>query len=248
MSVTGDPAGGPAKCGVPISDFSTGLYCAYAIVSALRDVSASGQGHYIDMSLLGATLGVSALQTSEFFGTGRSPRRLGSAHPRNAPYEAFKASDVWFVMAAGNDKLWQSVCKVVGLEELIADPRFITNSDRADHQEELRVILNAIFGQKPAQVWLHELEKLGIPCGPINTFADALADEQVASMGWVQGIELPGGIKTQTFGCPIRLDGKTLPIRRNPPELGQHNSEILPSSRGKRVSAQEKDDAAATAL
>ncbi len=226
MSVTGEPGGGPVKCGVPVSDFSTGLYAAFAVVAALRH-AAEGQGRHIDISLLGATLGIAALQTSEYFGTGQPPRKLGAAHPRNAPYEAFRAEDDWFVMAAGNDRLWQAVCRIVERPDLVDDPRFRTNGDRASRQTELRVLLEEVFATRSALHWLEAFRAAGVPCGPINTYAAALADPQVEAMGFVQDIRLPGGSMTKTFGCPVRLDGQTLPIRRNPPALGEHNDEIL---------------------
>jgi formyl-CoA transferase len=106
MSITGEPGGPPVKCGVPISDFSAGLYGAFAIVSALRSVAQSGEGTHLDISMLGSSLGIAALQTSEYFGTGRDPVKLGSAHPRNAPYQAFRCRDGYFGMAAGNNALW----------------------------------------------------------------------------------------------------------------------------------------------
>ena len=114
MSVTGETGGAPVKCGVPISDFGAGLYAAFAISSALHRVRRDGAGDHIDVSMLGATLGIAALQTSEYFGTGRDPGKLGSAHPRNAPYQAFQASDGYFAMAAGNDRLWRAACAGIG--------------------------------------------------------------------------------------------------------------------------------------
>ena len=115
MSVTGEPDGAPVKCGVPLSDFCAGLYGAYAIAAVLRRVQQGGAGEHIDVSMLGTSLAVAALQTSEYFGSGRDPAKLGSAHPRNAPYQAFKAKDGYFAMAAGNDSLWKAACDVAGM-------------------------------------------------------------------------------------------------------------------------------------
>src|SRR5512134_2403683 len=122
MSVTGEPGGAPVKCGVPLSDFCAGLYAAYSIAAVLRRVQQGGPGEHIDCSMLGASLAVAALQTSEFFGTGRDPQKLGSAHPRNAPYQAFRAKDGYFAMAAGNDSLWRAACGAIGREDLAGDP------------------------------------------------------------------------------------------------------------------------------
>ena len=227
MSVTGEPDGAPVKCGVPISDFSTGLYGAFAVASALRSAAQTGQGAHIDISLLGATLGVAALQTSEYFGTGKSPRKLGAAHPRNAPYEAFRSADGWFVMAAGNNKLWEAVCRSIEMPELLVDPRFTTNSKRAAAQKDLRIILDERFKTKPSAHWMDIFLAVGVPCGPINKYDEALNEPQVRSMGWVKELKLPSGKMTQTFGSPLLINGDTLPIRRSPPELGEHNDEVL---------------------
>ena len=113
MSVTGEPDGAPVKAGVPLSDFASGLYAAYSITALLKRVQGGGPGGHIDVPMFGATLAISALQTSEYFGTGRNPRKLGSAHPRNAPYQAFRAQDGYFAIAAGNHKLWLQVCRIV---------------------------------------------------------------------------------------------------------------------------------------
>jgi crotonobetainyl-CoA:carnitine CoA-transferase CaiB-like acyl-CoA transferase len=227
MSVTGEPDGPPVKCGVPISDFSTGLYAALAVASALRSASRSNKGAHIDISLLGATLGVAALQTSEYFGTGNPPKKLGAAHPRNAPYEAFRSADGWFVMAAGNNKLWESVCRSIDMAELLDDPRFLSNSKRAAAQKELRTILEERFKTQPSSYWIDIFLSVGVPCGPINSYDQALDEPQVRASGWVKDLKLPSGRLTRTFGSPLLIDGSTLPITRPAPELGQHTEEIL---------------------
>lgn len=227
MSVTGEPGGVPVKCGVPVADFSAGLYAAYAVVCALRNAEASGQGTHIDVPMLGATLGIAALQTSEYFGSGKDPVKLGSAHPRNAPYQAFKCRDGYFGMAAGNNALWQAVCDVVDQRQWRDDERFQTPTLRAQHQTELREMLEAIFMQDDASVWLERFRAAGVPCAPINTYAEVLADEQVAHMQWVKSLTLPNGVQTKTFGSPVQFDGQSTPIRRAPPALGEHNDDVF---------------------
>lgn len=227
MSITGEADGAPVKCGVPLADFSAGLYAAFSVVSALRGVDASGHGTHVDVPMLGATLAIAALQTSEYFGTGRDPVKLGSAHPRNAPYQAFKARDAYFGMAAGNDALWLSVCRTVGREELAVDPRFTTTTLRARHQVELCALLEAIFATNDAAYWIARFREAGVPCAPINTYSQVLEDEQVQYMQWVQPIELPNGTRTRTFASPVRFSGKNPVIRRRPPALGEHNDELL---------------------
>jgi crotonobetainyl-CoA:carnitine CoA-transferase CaiB-like acyl-CoA transferase len=227
MSVTGEPDAAPVKCGVPVADFSSGLYAAFAIVAALRSVEAGGTGTHIDVSMLGATLGIAALQTSEYFGSGKDPVRLGSAHPRNAPYQAFKARDAWFGMAAGNDALWRAVCETVERKDLLDDPRFTTTSQRAANQVALREILEDIFGEDDAGSWLARFRRAGVPCAPINSYSQVLDDPQVAHMGWVQPITLPNGQTTRTFGAPVVMSGFEARIRRAPPALGEHTQEVF---------------------
>src|SRR5699024_1322577 len=164
MSVTGEPGGAPIKCGVPVCDFAAGLYGAFAIVSALRTAERQGQGTHIDVSMLGATMGIAALQTSQYFGTGQDPQPLGSAHPRNAPYQVFRCQDGYFGMAAGNNALWAKVCQVVQRADLAADPRFLDPTLRATNQDALREILEAIFANADASTCLQRFNDAGVPC------------------------------------------------------------------------------------
>lgn len=226
MSVTGEPDGAPVKCGVPLSDFASGLYAAFAIAAALANVRAGGKGAHIDVPMFGCTLGIAALQTSEYFGNGRSPSKLGSAHPRNAPYQAFQAGDGFFAIAAGNHKLWLEVCRVVGLPELATDARFVSTTDRARNQGTLKDILERVFTQRPVAHWIDAFHAAGVPHARINDYAAALADPQTAHMEWVQPLTLPNGRETRTFASPIRLNGQGFPIRRAPPALGEHTEEI----------------------
>lgn len=220
MSVTGEPEGAPVKCGVPVSDFTAGLYAAFSIASLLARVRAGGEGGHIDVPMYATTLAIAALQTSEYFGTGRNPRKLGSAHPRNAPYQAYRASDGWFVLAAGNDKLWRAVAEVAGTTELIEDARFASPTLRATNQEVLRDLLEIAFMRAPAPHWLKLLREAGVPCAPINGYEEALNDPQAVHLELVRDMTLPGGHPTRTVGCPIRIDGEAPDVDTAPPALG----------------------------
>ena len=206
MSVTGEPGGAPVKAGVPLADFAAGLYAAYSIAALLARVRAGGPGGHVDVPMFATTLAISALQTSEYFGTGSDPRKLGSAHPRNAPYQAYAASDGWFAIAAGNNKLWASVCEVVGTPELLADNRFASPSLRARHQGELEDLLAPLFTRRSVTEWLAGFAAAGVPCAPINGYGAALSDPQVAHLGLVRDQHLPGGRATRTVGL------KNLPL------------------------------------
>lgn len=227
MSVTGEEGEPPIKCGVPLSDFATGLYAAFHISSALFERKTTGKGVHIDASMLGCSLGIAALQVSEYFGTGRNPIRLGSRHPRNAPYQAFKASDGHFVLAAGNQKLFEVVCDVVGRPDLAGDPRFTSTELRTKNQSVLTQILESEFASETADSWYQRFLEAGVPTAPINRYGEVLYDPQVSSHDWVQPLELPGDAKTKTFAHPVKLSDRDLPIRLRPPALNEHEQEIL---------------------
>lgn len=227
MSVTGEEGRPPVKCGVPVGDFCAGLYAAYSILAAVMQARQTGNGAFIDCSMLGSLIGVAALQTSEYFGTGISGRRLGSAHPRNAPYQAFLASDSYFVLAAGNNVLWREVAEAVGRLDLVDDPRFRTQPDRARNQEMLATILAASFAKRTAAAWIAEMDKRGVPCAPIYGYAEILADPHVAVMRLVVPLELPNGVVTRTTAFPIKISGYEFSIRHAPPELGADTDEVF---------------------
>lgn len=226
MSVTGEPDGAPVKCGVPIADFTAGLYGAFSIAAALARLRAGGTGCHIDVPMFGTTLAVGALQTSEYFGTGRNPRPLGSAHPRNAPYQAFRCDGGWFAIAAGNQKLWESVCQVTNTPELVADPRFATTALRAANQAALKDLLEAVFASAGPDEWVRRFAQAGVPSAPINGFAEALSDPQAAHLGLVQPMTLPAGTQTRTVVCPVRFDGQRLEVDTRPPALNEHGAAL----------------------
>jgi crotonobetainyl-CoA:carnitine CoA-transferase CaiB-like acyl-CoA transferase len=231
MSVTGEPDGAPVKCGVPIADFTAGLYAAFTITASLARMRAGGEGCYIDVPMFSSTLAMCALQTSEYFGTGVAPRKFGSAHPRNAPYQAFRSRDGWFALAAGNNRLWQTVCEIVELPELLQDERYATNTLRARHQIELKTILEQKFAARDTADWLTLFAKAGVPCGPINDFASALSDSQTEHLKLVRPMRLPNGKETRTVVCPVWLDGAPVNVSTHPPELNEHG-EILRAGLG----------------
>lgn len=232
MSVTGDADGRPAKCGIPIADFTTGLYAAFSVVASLNKVSRrsdDGHGDFIDVSMLGSMLGIANLQTSELFGTGRDPVRLGSAHPMNAPYAGFRCRDGDIALAAGTNKLWEAACEGINRNDLPQDPRFATPSLRARHQTELRILLEQAFADYDCAQLLTIFRERGVPCAPINTYSQVLVDPQVEHMQWVEPITLPGNIASKTVISPQRISGERLGVYRNPPALGEHTSEVLTS-------------------
>ncbi|OCT12111.1 carnitine dehydratase [Paenibacillus pectinilyticus] len=227
MSVTGEEDGEPVKCGVPVADFVAGLYGAYSVVAAIHQAALTGKGSYIDCSMLASVLGISALQTSEYYGNGIAPKRLGSAHPRNAPYQGYHGSDKPFVIAAGNEKLWREVVDAVEQPALADDPRFQNQTLRAKHQKELVQLLQGSFIQKTAGEWLDIFDQRGVPCAPMNTFEDILQDPVVAESGLIHELQLPNQTQTMTVGYPVKLTDYTFQIYRNPPRKGEHTEDIF---------------------
>lgn len=227
MSVTGETGRTPVKCGVPISDFSAGLYAAFSIASLIARTRCGGPGGHIDVPMLGTSLSIAALQTSEYFGTGSDPIALGSAHPRNAPYQAYRSSDGYFVVAAGNEKLWRSVCNLVEMPHLATDPRFEKTSDRARNQALLAEALSPFFERHSTDELLSIFLAAGIPCSRINSYSQILTDDHTKAQGWVQPLELPSGVNTSTFASPIKINGQAQPIRKNPPALDADRDLLL---------------------
>ena len=227
MSVTGEPDGPPVKCGVPVADFTAGLYAAYTILAVRGDALRENHAIHLDCSMLDCLLGISALQTSEYWGTGIAPGRLGSAHPRNAPYQAFDASDAQIVIAAGNDDLWREVCKATGKLELLEDPRFAGISQRAKNQKALAAILQQVLSTRTARDWLDEFERRGVPCGPMNTFADVLGDPELTSTGLIGAMPVPVAGSTKTVAYPIQLNGNRVRASLPPPRLGEHSEDVF---------------------
>lgn len=226
MSVTGETGGTPVKSGVPVGDFCAGLYAGYTILARLMQARETGKGAHIDCSMLGGLIGVAALQTSEFFGTGRTPQALGSAHPRNAPYRAFSGSDDYFIIAAGNDRLWAEVAEAANLPHLTQDPRFQTQLLRAENQDAMFDLLQPEFEKQTAAFWLEEMDRRGVPCSPINTYPEVLEGEQVAHMGLVRPMVLPNGAETRTTAFPIAMTDFDFDIYRPPPPLGAHKADV----------------------
>jgi len=226
MSVTGVDPGEPVKCGVPVADLATALYAGLTILAAVNQARETGNGAHVDCSMFGCMLGISALQTSAYFATGEAPKRLGSRHPKNAPYQGFQGSDKGFVIAAGNDKLWHAVCRIVERDELKNDPRFQTVNLRADNQAELANILQSVFSTRTADDWLVAFNAQGIPCAPINTFEESLTNSQTQHMNLVREMSLPNGVETKTVPYPVVISGFD-PIVTTAPELGEHNKQVI---------------------
>jgi crotonobetainyl-CoA:carnitine CoA-transferase CaiB-like acyl-CoA transferase len=227
LSATGHPGGDPVKNGIPVGDLGAALFTVYGILSALIGREKSGEGQFIDASLLEAALGLSVWETTELWGTGRSPQPLGTANRMSAPYQAVKASDAYFVFGAANQKLWIDFLKVVQREELADDPRFVTNANRVVNAQALIAALQPTFETRTAEEWVAALLAAGVPAGPIYNYEQALASDHVAARGMVQDIAHPVEGSFKALGFPVKMRGTPQEVRYPPPLLGEHTDEIV---------------------
>lgn len=228
MGITGfpEPEGEPTKVGVAIADIVCGLYAATAILAALRGRDATGEGARIEVPLFESTLGWLANRGQEYLVSGEDRGRMGNGHPTIVPYQTFDASDKQIAVAVGNDAQFERLCEAIGREDLAADERFATNPDRVASRDELVEILQREFSERTADEWVDEIRAAGVPCGPVNTLAEALADEHLSSTDMLQEIEHPRAGVLRMLASPMLFDGERPPVRRPPPTLGQHTEEV----------------------
>ena len=231
MSVTGEaearPGGGPQKIGVALSDILTGLYTVIGALSALAYREKTGRGQHVDMALLDVTVASMANQAMNYLIAGNVPTTMGNAHPNIVPYEAYKAADHYIILAVGNDAQFRRFCEVAGRVDLADNDRYATNRSRVENREELGPILNEIIAARPRAFWLEELEKVGVPCGPINNLEQVFDDPHIQSRGARQEVEHPEAGALPTVANPIRLSESPITYDRAPPVLGQHNADVL---------------------
>lgn len=229
MSITGAPDGPPMKVGVGISDVMCGMYAAVAVLAALRHRDATGAGQHIDLALLDTTVAWLVNEAVNYFFSGIVPKRLGNAHPNIVPYQLLATSDGYFTLAVGNDAQFQKFCAFAGAPDLADDPRFVTNSQRVKHREELMPMIENITRTKPTQHWVDGLSALGVPSGPVNDIKQVFEDPQVLHRGMkiaVPDSHAQGGA-VPLVGNPIKMSATPVGYRRPPPRLGEHTDEVL---------------------
>ena len=231
MSITGEPdhrpGGGPMKVGVAVADVFTGLYATIGILGALAHRDRTGAGQHIDLALLDTQVAVLANQAMNYLVTGVAPQRLGNAHPNIVPYQVFSASDGHIIVAVGNETQYARMCEVIGRSDLARDERFATNAARVNHREELVAILQSAFAGQTMRQWLDALERVGVPCGPINTVADVFADPQVRARGLRLDLPHPAIGSVPSVANPIKYSETPIAYRSAPPMLGADTDEIL---------------------
>jgi formyl-CoA transferase len=237
MSLTGErddlPGGGPQKVGVAIADLMTGMYATVAIMAALWERNASGEGQYIDMALLDTQVAWLANQNLNFLLTGEPPRRMGNAHPNITPYDTFHTKDGDVILAIGNDAQFARFCREVGLAGLLDDPRFADNQARVVNRDALKELVAQAMKQRTMAEWIARLEALGVPCGPINRLDQVYADPQVVQRGLKVEVHHPLAGRLPLVANPIKFSRTPIRYEAAPPLLGQHTDEVLRDLLGK---------------
>jgi len=227
MSVTGDPGDEPMRYPVPIADISTGMYATIGILSALMVREKTGEGQFIDVSLMESQSAWLTTLASALMNAQQPPQQLGNAHPNIVPYQVFKAKDKYIILAVGTEKQWKSFCDALALADLKNDPRFVTNVERTRNRSQLIPILDKLFSTESADHLLEKLKDTGIPSGPINTIADTLAHPQHRERNFIVELEHPLLGCVKSMGNPVGLSATPVSYRLAPPMLGQHTSEVL---------------------
>ena len=226
ISVTGEE-GALAKSGVPLSDLCAGLFAAYGILCALEHRDRTGRGQLVDTSLLEAAMALTVWEATEYWVTGQAPRPLGSAHRLAAPYQAIRASDGYFTVGANNDRLFEGLARAIDRPDLLDDPRFADPAGRMARRAALIEAIEKTTSGETRAHWLERLDAEGVPCGPINDYAEALADPHTLARGMVVDLEHPGAGAIKALGIPVKLSGTPGAVDRAAPLLGQHTAEIL---------------------
>jgi crotonobetainyl-CoA:carnitine CoA-transferase CaiB-like acyl-CoA transferase len=228
MSFTGERAAGPpVKCGAPLSDITAGILAAMGILAAYVHRLKTGEGQCVDTSLYEAALVQTYWQSAIALATGVAPRAMGSAHPLNAPYQAFEASDGWIVVGGANQTNWLRMLEALGAMELASDPRFVSGGDRMAHLAELEAELASRFRTRSAATWLAALEDKGVPCGPVNDMLQALGDPQTRAREMVVEVEHSTLGRVQSLGLPVKFSQTPGKVRTGAPIYGEHTRAVL---------------------
>jgi crotonobetainyl-CoA:carnitine CoA-transferase CaiB-like acyl-CoA transferase len=228
MSITGEGAGRPpVKVGSPVCDITAGILAAMGICAAYAHKLRTGEGQFVDTSLFEAGIVHTYWQSAIAFATGVAPGPMGSAHPLNAPYQAFRTCDGWITVGAANAKLWSALIEVLGAPELGRDPRFADNAARMANLAALEAELNRRFEIRSSADWLAALEKAGIPSGPVLDVRAMHAHPQTAAREMAPALDHPRAGRVRTIGLPVKFSATPGKVARPAPLFGEHSREVL---------------------
>jgi crotonobetainyl-CoA:carnitine CoA-transferase CaiB-like acyl-CoA transferase len=227
MSITGEPGRPPVKTGNSVADINAGLLAASGIVAAYVHKLRTGQGQFVDTSLMEAALQQTYWQAAIYFATGHSPGPTGSAHVLTAPYQAFRASDGWINVGGANQANWERIAAVLGHPEWCTDPRFATNSTRMENLGVLVALMEMVLITRSKAEWIAAFDAAGVPVGPVHSLGEALSHAQTLARGMVVGLVHPEAGATKALGCPVHFSATPARVMRPAPVLGEHTREVL---------------------
>jgi crotonobetainyl-CoA:carnitine CoA-transferase CaiB-like acyl-CoA transferase len=233
MGITGEPQRAPVRVGVAISDIGAGMYAVIAILAAVAARSKTGEGQWLDVSLLDSTVSWMTYMAGYYFATGKNPGKMGSGHPTVVPYQCFKTKDEQFVtVAIGNDKLFRIFCMAIGKEQLARNRKYARNADRVRNRNGLIPILERTFLKKTRNQWLKILTNAGLPAGPVYSLSEIFADPQILHREMLVRIQHTKAGEIQQIGIPMKFSETKPAIRTPPPLKGEHSAEVLRSVLG----------------
>ncbi|MDH3280025.1 MAG: CoA transferase [Gammaproteobacteria bacterium] len=228
MSITGEgPGRPPVKCGAPITDITAGILAAMGVLGAYISRLKTGHGQRVDTSLFEAGAIHTYWQSAIAFATGEPPGAMGSAHPLNAPYEAFPTRDGWITVGAANQRNWEKLTEILDAPRLQDDPRFANNDSRMRNLPALRDVLTGLFKERTTRDWLKLCESAGVPAGPILDINEMHRDPQALARGMVQQVKHSTVGAVNTLGHPVHYSRTPVEIKRGAPTYGEHTREVL---------------------
>ena len=228
MSITGPAEGEPSKVGVAYTDLLTGLYALNGILAALYHREKTGEGQFVDVSLLDAQVAALSYAGQYYLTTGHTQPRMGNAHATIVPYETFAAKDGHIILAIGNDRQFEAFCAIAGRPELSTDPRFAENNGRVKNRAALIPLVRDIIAREKQSYWIENLERRSVPCGPVNTIDKVFADPQVKARHMVASMpHAAAGTAVKLIASPLRFSDTPVSYRHAPPVLGEDTDDIL---------------------
>jgi len=228
MRMTGEPGGRPAKVGIAMNDIAAGATLLYALLGAYIHKLKSGEGQYVETSLLEAGLAWTFWEFGAYFGGGERPTATGTRHRRSTPYQAYKTQDGYVTVGANSTKLWSAFCTIVTEKpEWLEDPRFIDLPARLKNIDVLQEAIESVFAQQPTSFWWERLDRAGVPGGPVYTYEQTFEDPQVKARRMVIEVEHPKIGRMKAMGHPVKSTGEIASVRMPAPLLGQHTAAVL---------------------
>ena len=227
MSITGDAKHGPVRAGVAISDITAGLHLAIGILTALHERQRTGKGRWVHTSLLESMIGMLDFQAARWTIAGDNPPQAGNDHPTLGPMGMYKTADGFVNIAASGGRLWEAFCRELGVPQWLEDPRFATSSARRDNKKELNRLIEQELFKDTGNNWVHRLNGVGVPCGPVNTVAETFSDPQVQHLAMATPVTHRSAGDIDVVRNATNIEGVSSEIRMPSPIKGQHSKEVL---------------------